>query len=451
MHQTLQTRIYTGFAAFALVLGGIYGLVRTGTVPEAAGLALAAAATAAAACLTVRAVIRPLQEVAEAADGIAGGDLERRIRFFGSDPAGKLARSLNKLAHDLRRSFVEVTEERNRMEAILDSMADGMIALDGEGRVMALNPAAEKAFGISEDKVRGKPLLQAVRDYELERLWREVLHKGKPVKQELRLLTPEPRIFSAHLTPLKGAEGGVVALLRDITERRHLERLRTEFVANASHELRTPLTSIRGFVETLLDGAIEDPEIARRFLAIIDQETSRLSRLVDEMLNLGRIEEQEGRFSRRPVDIREIVQRAADVFAGQAAARGLTFTVSLPEELPLVAGETDLLIQVLDNLLSNALKFTDRGGIELAARSEDDWVVIEVRDTGIGIHPEALPRVFERFYRVDRARTAGRGGTGLGLAIVKHVVEGHGGRVTVSSTVGKATTFTVRLPALSPS
>jgi len=451
MHQTLQTRIYTGFAAFALVLGGIYGLVRTGTVPEAAGLALAAAATAAAACLTVRAVIRPLQEVAEAADGIAGGDLERRIRFFGSDPAGKLARSLNKLAHDLRRSFVEVTEERNRMEAILDSMADGMIALDGEGRVMALNPAAEKAFGISEDKVRGKPLLQAVRDYELERLWREVLHKGKPVKQELRLLTPEPRIFSAHLTPLKGAEGGVVALLRDITERRHLERLRTEFVANASHELRTPLTSIRGFVETLLDGAIEDPEIARRFLAIIDQETSRLSRLVDEMLNLGRIEEQEGRFSRRPVDIREIVQRAADVFAGQAAARGLTFTVSLPEELPLVAGETDLLIQVLDNLLSNALKFTDRGGIELAARSEDDWVVIEVRDTGIGIPQEALPRVFERFYRVDRARTAGRGGTGLGLAIVKHVVEGHGGRVTVSSTVGKATTFTVRLPALSPS
>ncbi|MDI6710595.1 MAG: ATP-binding protein [Thermoanaerobacterales bacterium] len=447
----MQTKIFTGFIALVLILGGVYGLTRAGVIPETAGIVLAALVTAAAAYLTSRAVTRPLQEVAEAATDIAGGDLERRIRFSGSDPAGKLAQSLNKLANSLRRSLVEVTEERNRMQAILDSMADGMIALDGEGRVMALNPVMEKVFGISEGIVRGKPLLQAVRDYELERLWREVLQTGKPVKQELRLLTPEPRIFSAHLTPLKGAEGGVVAILRDITERRRLERLRTEFIANVSHELRTPLTSIRGFVETLMDEAVDDPEVARRFLGIIDQEAARLSRLVEEMLKLGKIEEHQRHFRRVPVDVRALVKRAADVFSEQAAARGLTLEVEVPDELPLVGGEADLLTQVLDNLLSNALKFTDRGAIHLKAWNEEDRVMIEVRDTGIGIPEEALPRIFERFYRVDRARAAGRGGTGLGLAIVKHVVEGHGGQVSVSSTVGKGTSFTVRLPALSPS
>lgn len=451
MRQTLQTKIYSGFAVLVLILGAVYGFVRSGALPEAVGLALAVLATAAAARLTSRAVARPLQEVAEAATDIAGGDLERRVRFSGSDPAGKLAQSLNELANSLRRSLVEVTEERNRMQAILDSMADGMIALDGQGRVMALNPVMEKIFGISEDGVRGKPLLQVVRDYELERLWREVLRTGEPAKQELRLLTPEPRIFSVHLTPLKGAGGGVVALLRDITERRRLERLRTEFIANASHELRTPLTSIRGFVETLLDGALEDPEVARRFLGIIGQETARLSRLVDEMLNLGRIEEHERHFRRRPVDLRSLMQRAAEVFSEQAAARGLKLTVEVSDDLPLVAGDADLLTQVLDNLLSNALKFTDRGAIHLRAWGEDGWVMIEVRDTGIGIPEDALPRIFERFYRVDRARTAARGGTGLGLAIVKHVVEGHGGRISVNSAVGKGTSFTVKLPALPPS
>lgn len=448
MHRPLKYKIFFGFIALGVSFGGIFSLTRISGLSDGAALVLGMVAVIVAAYLTNRAVSHPLQQVAEAALGIAGGDLERRIVVLGSDPAGTLAESLNQLAGSLRHSLEDVTAERNRMQAILNSMGDGMIALDGQGNVLALNPVMEKVFGISESAVKGRPLLQAVRDYELERMWRDVLRTGKSAEQELRLLTPEPRTFNVHFAPLKGAEHGVVALLRDVTEKRRLERLRTEFIANVSHELRTPLTSIRGFVETLQDGAVENPQTAHRFLEILDHEVDRLSHLVEDMLSLGRIEEQRCQFHRSPVDLGDLVRRAAEAFSERAAAKGLDLAVDVDDSLPPVAGDAGLLTQVFDNLIANALKFTDRGSIQLTARHENDRVSVEVRDTGIGVPEDALPRLFERFYRVDRSRAAGRGGTGLGLAIVKHIMEGHGGGVSVSSKVGKGTSFIVRIPAM---
>jgi two-component system phosphate regulon sensor histidine kinase PhoR len=384
--------------------------------------------------------------VAETAGQMAEGDLSQTLRVYESDEMGKLAQSLNQMAQRLRATLSLVTEEKNRMQAILDSMADGVIAVDGETRVILINPVVEEAFGLNEEASLGKTVLEVVRDYDLDRLFREALDSGRPVKQELRILTPEPRLFRVHLTPMRGGQRGVVALFRDITERRQLEKMRTEFVANASHELRTPLTSIRGFIEALQDGALEDPETARRFLAIIDEETKRLSELVDDLLQLASIEERRRSFRRQPVELASIIQRVSDTFATRVQQKGLRLRVDLPDDLPPVLGDANLLSQVFHNLLDNAVKFSEKGEIVVRARQENGGVAVEIADNGIGIAPEHLTRIFERFFRADKSRAASSGGTGLGLAIVKHIVEGHGGEVRVTSRLGEGSVFTVILP-----
>ncbi|MGQ9756257.1 MAG: two-component system histidine kinase PnpS [Desulfotomaculales bacterium] len=396
-------------------------------------------------------VNRTLGEVVETAQSLAHGVLDRKAGIYARDQVGRLAESLNVMAERLRQSLDAVTAEKNRMQVILDSMADGVIATDRSGAVILLNPVVAEIFDIDEESARGKSVLEVVRDYELDRLFREALASGEPVKKELRILTPEAKIFRVHFTPLKSPEGGVVALLRDITERRRLEMMRTEFVANASHELRTPLTSILGYVETLLDGAVDDPELARRFLGIINDEARRLTKLVDNLLDLARIEEKRTVFRRQPVDIRELVEKAVRMFEPQARAKGVTLAVEMPAGLPVVEGEPDLLGRVVVNLLDNAVKFTDRGSISVRGRTVENGVELEVEDTGPGIPAESLPRVFERFYRVDKARGRETGGTGIGLSIVKHIVEGHGGQVRVESELGKGTRFIVFLPGGHPS
>ncbi|MBO8129353.1 MAG: PAS domain-containing protein [Peptococcaceae bacterium] len=389
---------------------------------------------------------RPLTHVVQTAEEMADGALEKRIRIFKADEMGKLAESFNQLAFRLRHTINEVTEEKNRIQAILNSMADGVIALDHKARVILLNPVVEEVFGIKEETCKGKVILEVVRDYELDKIFQEALVSQRPVKKELRFLTPEPRIFRVHVTPLQSFEGGVVALLRDITERRQLEELRSEFVANVSHELRTPLTSIRGFVETLQDGAIQDPKVARDFLNIIDKEAERLALLIEDLLNLGRVEEKRGQFARDEISIREVISQAIDSVSGKLKDKGLELKVDIPDNLPKIYGEQGLLVQAFVNLLDNAVKFTEEGYIAIRAQLENEWLRVDVNDTGIGIPYESQVRIFERFYRVDKARSGKQGGTGLGLAIVKHIVEGHGGRVKVQSAYNKGSTFSVFLP-----
>ncbi|MEW5761661.1 MAG: two-component system histidine kinase PnpS [Bacillota bacterium] len=446
----LNMRIFLAFVAAAVIFLCLSLLADAGIISSVVAIGLGVLGAVGLGLLLSWSVTRTLDEVVRTARDLAEGILDRKAGILGGDQVGRLAESLNLMAERLRRTLDEVTAEKNRMQVILDSMADGVIATDRSGAVILLNPVVAEIFGVQEESARGKSVLEVARDYELDRLFREALASGEPVRQELRILTPEPRIFRVHFTPLKSPEGGVVALLRDITERRRLEQMRTEFVANASHELRTPLTSIRGFVETLLDGAIDDPQLARRFLGIIDDETRRLSNLVDGLLDLARVEEKRAAFRRQPVNLRDLVERAVGMFERQTREKGLELTVEIPPDLPAIEGEPDLLARVVINLIDNAVKFTPRGAIRIRGRAVENGVELEVEDTGTGIPAESLPRVFERFYRVDKARGRETGGTGIGLSIVKHIVERHGGTVGVESTLGKGSKFTVFLPYKSP-
>ncbi|NPV72738.1 MAG: phosphate regulon sensor histidine kinase PhoR [Pelotomaculum sp.] len=395
-------------------------------------------------------IIAPLEEVASVAQDMARGNLDQEIRISSQDEIGDLARSINYLARQLKNNIEDVIAEKNRIKAILSSMSDGVIAMDAWGRMILINPVVEELFRITMAASRGKNILRVIRNYDLEKLLNQALETGRCMQKQIQILAPEPRVFQVHVIPLQnsGAErGGVVALLRDITERKILQEMRSEFVANVSHELRTPLTSIRGFAETLLDGALEEPDTARRFLEIINSETERLSRLIDELLNLSRLESHKWVPKRQPVNMGELIKRAVAILQPRAVEKNLAIKINLPEDLPVVQGDPDMLSQVLLNLIENAVVYTQAGGeVSISAAATQDEMKVDVKDNGIGIPPESLSRVFERFYRVDKARSREQGGTGLGLSIVKHIIDAHRGSVQVESKVGIGSTFSFVIP-----
>lgn len=397
-----------------------------------------------------RRVIKPLEEVNSTAREMARGNLDRELRIYTGDEFGELARSINDMARQLKNTIDEITEARNQAGAILDSIADGVIAVNKSGEVLFINPVVEKVFGIDQKASQGKNILGVIRNYDVERLLEKALRTEKPVSQEIRLIYPEPKVFYVNATPLQGhgrQKGGAVVLFNDITQRKKLEDMRTEFVANVSHELRTPLTSIRGFLETLLEGKIEDQATIRRFLEIINRETARLTRLIDDLLNLSKIEERQVVHRWQAVQLLDTVNRAVIMFQAQAKEQNLELVTELPAELPVVRGDPDMLAQVLINLVDNAIKFTPAGGrITVRAGANEENVRIDVEDTGIGIPPENIPRIFERFYRVEKSRSRELGGIGLGLAIVKHIIRAHGGKTGVESIVGKGSKFSFTLP-----
>ncbi|MEW6425943.1 MAG: two-component system histidine kinase PnpS [Bacillota bacterium] len=395
-------------------------------------------------------VIGPLNEINEVAREMARGNLEREILVYADDEIGQLARSINEMARQLKVTIAQITEARNQARAILNSMTDGVIALNKNGEVLFINPVVEKIFGISQLSSHGKNILGVIRNYDVERLLERALKTGKPLTQEIKLIYPEPKVFNLHAAPLKGQgaeQGGIVVLLRDITERKRLEDMRTEFVANVSHELRTPLTSLRGYLETLLDGALEDPAAARHFLEIMNKETERLTRLVDDLLDLSKIEERRVVHRWQPVQLSDTISRVVAMFQPQANEKNLALIAEVPAGLPAVHGDPDMLTQVLINLVDNAVKYTPAGGkVAVRAGVGEGDVRVSVEDTGVGIPPESLPRIFERFYRVDKARSRELGGIGVGLAIVKHIIRAHGGKTYVESAVGKGSTFSFTLP-----
>lgn len=399
-------------------------------------------------------LISPLHEIASVAEDMAMGNLDQEIRIFTQDEIGDLARSINYIARQLKNNIEDVILEKNRIQAILSGMAEGVIALDIWGRVVFINPVVEELFRITMAASRGKNILRVIRNYDLERLLNQALETGCSIKKHVQILTPEPRVFRVYVTPLQkpGADrGGVVALLRDITERKMFEEMRSEFVANVSHELRTPLTSIKGFAETLLDGALEDPKVSRQFLEIINTETERLSRLIDELLNLSKIESQKSVPNMQTLNIKELVNRAVAILKPRANKKNITIVVEVLDNIPAVQGDPDMITQVLINLIENAVCYTQPGGmINIRALLHDNQMKVEVQDNGLGIPPENLSRVFERFYRVDKARSRELGGTGLGLSIVKHIIDAHNGSVEVESKVGVGSTFSFSLPLYEP-
>ncbi|ABO49247.1 PAS/PAC sensor signal transduction histidine kinase [Desulforamulus reducens MI-1] len=388
--------------------------------------------------LTNRRLITPVEQITSVAQEMAGGFLDTEIRVEGEEELDDLAWSINYMARELRKNLIVITEERNRARAILNSMADGVIALDKYGQVILINPVVEEIFKIKETNWLGNKIIKVIRNHELEELFIRALHSMQPVmNSELQVLTPQPRLFNIHVTPLKGNNDekiGVVGLITDVTERRKLERMRTEFVANVSHELRTPLTSINGFVETLLDGAIEEPIIARNFLEIISAEGKRLANIIDDLLKLSRLEDRRTKLNKQPVDLAEVIGNTITMFEGRALEKNIQITTEISPKLPLVPGDQGFLSQVMINLVDNAIKYTLTGGtVHISVKFNEHEVTVTVSDTGIGIPIESIPRVFERFYRVDKARSREMGGTGLGLSICKHIMEAHGGKIRVES------------------
>ncbi len=394
-------------------------------------------------------LINPLTAVTAIAQSVANANFEQDIPTFPQYEIGDLARAIRCMAKRLYTTTDQLGAERGRLRAMVGSMSDGVIVMDSWGRVILLNPVVEKLFRITNEASKGKNIIRVIRDHNLEKMLHESLETGKSIKKKIQLSAPDRRIFLVHVIPtdVDGDNGEVVAILKNVTENKKYEEMRSEFVANVSHELRTPLTSIRGFAETLLDGGYEDPANARKFLLIINKETERLSRLIDDLLRLSKIEQEGFVPNLEAFPIQDLLRLTADIMRSKAAGKNLAIALDAPDILPLVHADPDMIRQVLLNLIDNGINYTPAGGtIRISAGIELGHMKIDVQDNGIGIPPENIARLFERFYRVDKARSRELGGTGLGLSIVKHIIEAHKGGLQVESKVGKGSTFSVLLP-----
>jgi two-component system phosphate regulon sensor histidine kinase PhoR len=390
--------------------------------------------------LLARWITRPVLAVRDVAQAIAGGDLTRRAPSLTTDELGALGRAMNRMAEELAEKMEKVRVARARLEATFATMEDGVLSLDREGVVRLANEGATALFGFPASPV-GIRLWEAVRLPGIEDAARGVLRTGTPWSGPVEMGT---RVLSLRLTPVRAGGEGAVLVARDITEDRRYDELRKEFVANASHELRTPLTMIQGYVETLLEGALKDEAETREFLGVIDRNVRRLGAVVADLLDLSRLESGKDVMAPEEVEAADILARLKDAFLPAAKRKKQTLEV---EGAGRLRADPMLLERALSNLVDNALKYTPEGGhVRVSAARADGQALFRVVDDGIGIPPEDQPRVFERFYRVDRSRSRDLGGTGLGLAIVKHVAQLHGGDVTVESRPGHGSTFTLRLP-----
>jgi two-component system phosphate regulon sensor histidine kinase PhoR len=340
-------------------------------------------------------------------------------------------------------------------ELLLAHIGIGVLVVDGQRRIVESNAAAERMLGAREASLAGKSLLEATLSYDLLNLLTTAQQTGQPRQQEIRRSEPKSRVLRVTIVPFRSADSvppaakptgaSCLLLMEDVTELRRLETVRRDFVANVSHELRTPLASIRAMAETLQDGAAEDAEVSGRFLRMIVGEVERLTRILEDLLILSRAESQPP--ERNSIPLHNLIRDVVERFQSQAKKAGITLSYATPTPLR-VMGSHDLIEQVCVNLVDNAIKYTPSGGkVEVRAEAREDQVEVHVADTGIGILSQDLPRIFERFYRVDKARSRQSGGTGLGLSIVKHIVEMHGGKVTVESEYGRGSTFSFSLPS----
>ncbi|MBW8874404.1 MAG: PAS domain-containing protein [Acidobacteria bacterium] len=405
-----------------------------------------------------RRLFQPLSRLIADARNIAAGRAAR-VQVPDEDELAALALALNHLAATAEEQFEAVRKERDQLRQILASMSEGVLVVGPDGRALMINPAFYQLFDLRGD-FSGRPVLEIIRHPGFSRLIEDTLRAGEPQSAQIELAVPERRTLLLASSPLSGGPGGergAVVATRDTTELTRVADMRKDFVANVSHELKTPLAAIRGYAETLRDGALEEPATARRFTERILSQCRRLQELLDDLLTLSRLEGVAPALEREPVDLGAVVRRAVELLS--TAAREKRVEITVEEEavppVPPIPGDPDGLERLLLNLLDNAIKYNRPDGkvtLRLArADGEAGQAVIEVSDTGIGIPPESIPRLFERFYRVDKGRAREEGGTGLGLAIVKHVAQAHGGQVDVESRVGRGSTFRVRLPlALTP-
>ncbi|MCJ7545353.1 MAG: cell wall metabolism sensor histidine kinase WalK [Deltaproteobacteria bacterium] len=406
--------------------------------------------TAAISLYIARRISQPIAELKRDAQRFAQGDLTH-IFVPRSHELGDLAEALNKMAQQLGEKIRMITEQRNELETILSAMKEGVLACDSDERIITINKTAGSLLGIDLSTAKGYTVQEIVRNADLQRFIGGILSDQREAEAEIVLHGPEKRFLLLTGTVLRDSEGkniGALVVLNDITRLRHLENIRREFVANVSHELKTPITSIKGYVETLREGAIDDRGNARKFLEVIFKQADLLHALVDDLLSLSKIEQgaERGEVQLAEKEVGRIIEAAIAAYEVKASERRIQVTLHCKEGI-VVKANAQLLEQAIGNLLDNAIKYSEPGGIvEIDVAQSKSEVTIIVNDHGSGIAPEYLSRLFERFYRVDKGRSRELGGTGLGLAIVKHIIQAHGGDVTVESTPGMGSTFTIHLP-----
>ena len=416
-----------------------------GTVNAAMALVggAAVASSAIVACLSVSRSSQSIREVTEGIGRIDAGDLDHRIRAESSGDTGKLVAAFNRMAASLTSMMGDLSGERNKLSAVMETMSDGVIVVDSSGDVELLNGAAATLFGVDPGVDRDTPF-SIGHDHELRQLVAACREAGEPQYAEI-ILTEGRRTVSAVATPLDEEPGGAVLVtLHDLTELRQVETSRREFVSNVSHELRTPLSSIKAMAETLEGGGLGDPSINADFVQRIHIEADRMTTLVNDLLELTSLQSGQADMKAQQVDIASVIREEGRRYVQVAEGLGIEARVSLPQDLPGVVAQEDRMRQVVRNLLDNALKFTpENGRIDISASANHGVVEVRVSDNGLGIPSESLPHIFERFYKVERSRR--NEGSGLGLAIVKNIVQAYGGEVSVESHEGEGSTFSFTL------
>ncbi|MBN2272306.1 MAG: HAMP domain-containing protein [Sedimentisphaerales bacterium] len=398
-----------------------------------------------------RRISRPIVQMEEVAKRFAAGELDVRVPVFGPVELASLAQALNEMAGQLHERFLTITKQRNELEAVLTSMIEGVIAVDADGRILSVNHAAAELLGINPSLTQGRTVEEAVRDADFQRFVGRTLAGMEPTEEDICLPSGQGRCFQLHGARIGGFDGGktgAVIVIHDVTQIRRLENIRRDFVANVSHELRTPVTSIQGFAEALLEKGTENPEQVERYLKIIAKHSDRLNAIIEDLLSLSRLEEdaERRRISLEEIDLGPIIGAAVELTQIKASEKNIAIALNCSEQIKARVNSA-LLEQAVVNLVDNAIKYSKPdGSIRIDVEQQAHEIAIAVTDNGCGIERKYLSRLFERFYVVDKGRSRSLGGTGLGLAIVKHIAQVHNGSVTVQSTPGKGSTFTIHLP-----
>lgn len=438
---------------FVLFLGGIWilGMVGKGRIEKFSWVLVSLAAWGIFHLVLSRILSQPLKEILEVVGKFSEGLFNWRIRLNErKDELAELGKRLNQLAETMGEKIEKLSKALAETQALLGGMEEGVLILDLHGRVQKINGAMEAILSHTYPTDMGKHYLEVFRDPELNDLIQATLHDKMGQRRSLSPLGQPGRSFQVQSSliqyPENGGEG-VIVVFHDITELKRLERIRQDFVANVSHELRTPLTTIRGYVEALLDAGPESSTQAKQFLEIIERHSQRMEKIVSDLLLLSEIESPDRMLRKESLHLAELISSAAEALRPMAESKKQTIQLKIPVQRPFILGDSQKIHQVVVNLLSNAISYTEEGGyIAVEVRGTEKGVEVSVDDNGIGISPEHLPRVFERFYRVDKGRSREEGGTGLGLSIVKHIVEAHGGWVSVESKPGQGSRFSFFLP-----
>lgn len=395
---------------------------------------------------------RPVNELISASREISRGNYSMRVKAKSEDELGQLADTFNEMAEELESSVADLKDKKLKFDSIMNSMTNGFIAVDSKHKIILINAIACRFLGIEYDEgIIGRNLIEVIRNHQVNNLFQQTVEKNTSSMYEINIGVPEEKIFRVYANPIRSQEkpeenSGAILSIMDITNVKKLEQIRTDFVSNVTHELKTPLTSIRGFVETLRGGAINDSEVADKFLEIIDIEAERLYMLINDILQLSEIETKQKDTNIGSYNLKAIVEDVVSVLQVTADKKSISLNYEVEEDLNIKANR-DRIKQMLINLIDNAIKYnSDNGSVYVRAWKSEGRTVISVRDTGIGIARQHLSRIFERFYRVDKGRSRNMGGTGLGLSIVKHIVNLYNGDINVDSESGKGTEFIIQLP-----